>query len=475
MSFETVIGLEVHIQLNTNSKIWCGDKIDPYAFENSRVCEVCSGAPGTLPALNQDVLKKAIMLGLATDSEITRESTFDRKNYFYPDLPKGYQITQLDRPLATNGFLEVHDVSGAKKKIRIERIQIEEDTGKSSHDETSSLINLNRAGTPLLEIVSCPDISSADEAIEYLKQLHSIVTYLDICNGKLQEGNFRVDVNLSLRPEGQKEYGIRTEVKNINSFKFVEKAIEHEFNRHKKILEAGGTIDQETRTFNVAEQKTVVLRSKADAHDYRYFPEPDLVPLFINDETINNIQSSLPELPLAKKERFISDYELPEYDAKVLTGSKSLADYFEETVKNYSGAPKKAANWIMVELLRFLNEANIDVEKSPVSSKNLSELLNFVHEGSISGKMAKEVFEQMFDTGKSAKELVEAMGGGQLNDDSALEELAKKVVSENPGQVEQYKGGKDRLFGFFVGQVMKLSKGKANPEKTTAILKKLLS
>lgn len=477
VNFEPVIGLEVHVQLATRSKIWCSCEIKTKSMENHHICEVCAAQPGTLPVINKEVINFALKTAFATNSQINDISYFDRKSYFYPDLPKGYQITQYKTPIAQDGFLLIDFVDTEEKqskKIGIERIQIEEDTGKSTHSGDGSLINLNRCGTPLLEIVSRPDIRSVEEAISYLKKLHSILRYLEVCHGKLQEGNFRCDVNVSLRKKGTEKLGTRTEVKNLNSFKFVEKAILFEMDRQAKVLESGKEVIQETLGFNLETMETVSQRKKSDAHDYRYFPEPDLLPLVLNDLLISEAKKNIPELPDEKSSRFQKEYGLSDYDAKLLTGTKELAFYFEEVAQGTKISHKKVANWVMVELLRLLNESGISINECPVSSTHFAELLNFIDEGKISGKMAKDVFEKMFDEKKPPSAIISAMGVSQLNDEESLMELAKKVVADNPTQVAQYKSGKDRLFGFFVGQVMKLTKGQANPQKTNEILKKLL-
>lgn len=469
MNYEAIIGLEVHAQLATFSKAWCSCEISPLSLENTKVCEICSAQPGTLPVLNKKVPEFAALLAFATDSKINLVSFFDRKNYFYPDLPKGYQITQYEKAFAENGFIEIEGDKGPKK-IGIERIQIEEDTGKSTHEGESSLINLNRCGTPLIEIVGRPDIRSSKEASAYLKKLHSILTYLDICHGNLQHGNFRCDVNVSLRPEGTTTLGTRTEVKNINSFKFVEKAIEVEIDRQKKILESGEKVIQETLNFDPAEGKIKVLRSKSDAHDYRYFPEPDLLPLVVQQADLIIWREKLPELPEEKARRFVSSYDITPYDAAILCADKSLAKYFEETQKNHKGPAKKASNWILTELLRLLNEFNISVEKSPVGPIQLSEMLNFVQEGRISSKQAKDVFLRMYDNKISASQAIAALGVVQVDSEEIIRLVAAKIVGDNLDQVRQYLSGRDKVFGFFVGQLMKEMKGQANPQIASKIV-----
>jgi aspartyl-tRNA(Asn)/glutamyl-tRNA(Gln) amidotransferase subunit B len=474
MNYDIVIGLEVHAQLSTKTKAWCNCEISTTAFENTRVCEICSAQPGTLPVYNIQAVEYAIKLALATNCNINKVSFFDRKNYFYPDLPKGYQITQFETPVGQDGYLEILDDDGNAKRVGVQRIQLEEDTGKSSHQGEKSLINLNRSGTPLIEIVSDPHMTTPKEASSYLKKLHSILVYLGICHGNMQDGNFRCDVNVSLKPKGSSKLGTRTEVKNVNSFKHVEMAIEYEVQRHKEILESGNKILQQTLLFEVENKATKVLRTKSDADDYRYFPEPDLLPLVISEALITKTKETLPELPDAKIARFISDYEIPAYDANVLTAEKALANYFEEAVKSYEGEAKKMANWIMVELLRYLNEAGTPIERSPVKPGSLAGLLNAIHSGKISGKQGKDVFLKMFDTKKTADDLIKEMGLEQISDEKVIVELAQKVIAANAGQVEKYKAGNERVFGFFVGQIMKETNGQANPSLTSDILKRLL-
>jgi aspartyl-tRNA(Asn)/glutamyl-tRNA(Gln) amidotransferase subunit B len=472
--YEVIIGLEVHAQLSTNVKAWCNCEVTPHALENTKVCEVCSGQPGTLPALNKKAVEYATKMALATNCKVNELSFFDRKNYFYPDLPKGYQISQFEIPIAQDGYLTIHDDNGNEKQIRIERIQIEEDTGKSTHEGEASLINLNRAGTPLIEIVGRPDLRTATEASSYLKKLHSVLTYLGVCHGNLQEGNFRCDVNVSIHPKGSDKWGTRTETKNLNSFKHVEKAIENEIIRQTEILNRGEKVIQQTLGFDPETLKIKVLRTKSDAHDYRYFPEPDLIPLVVTETEKKKWLSELPELPVEKQNRFVSDYQIPRYDAEVLTADKELANYFEVVAKSHKGEAKKASNWIMVELLRLLNEFNIDVTKSPVAPLELGALLNAVHENRISGKQAKDVFQKMFDEKKGADAVINEMGLVQISDTSSLEEVARRIVNENPTQVEQFLSGKDRLFGFFVGLMMKETKGQANPSVANDVMKKVL-
>ncbi len=474
MSYDVVIGLEVHAQMNTASKAWCCCQIDSHALENTKVCEICSAQPGTLPVFNLQVIENAVRLALATSCQVNHLSFFDRKNYFYPDLPKGYQITQYEKPIAEKGYIEITGDENTAKKIRIQRIQMEEDTGKSIHEGEYSLINLNRCGTPLLEIVGEADLSSAAEAVNYLKKLYNILVYLEINDGNLQEGNFRCDVNLSLKKKGSKEFGTRTEVKNLNSFRNVEKAIAVEIERQKAILDAGNKVEQQTLNFDPVEGKIKALRSKSDAHDYRYFPEPDLLPLVMTESHIEKIRETLPELPEAKIKRFHRDYSITEYDAQVLSANKYLASYFEDAVKSYRGEPKKVANWMMVELLRLLNEINLDIRKSPISAKETAELLNAVVDGKISGKIAKDVYQHMFDHKKSALDSIKELGVSQVSNQDEIKKMIENVLTAYPSELNRYRAGEVKLLGFFVGQVMKASGGQANPGLLNKILKELL-
>ncbi|MCY4644246.1 MAG: Asp-tRNA(Asn)/Glu-tRNA(Gln) amidotransferase subunit GatB [Bacteriovoracales bacterium] len=473
--YNTIIGLEVHAQLATKTKTWCRCQVVSHAIENTKVCEICSGHPGTLPSMNQKVRDFAILLGLATQCRINLLSFFDRKNYFYPDLPKGYQITQYDVPICQDGHIEITSDNGEIKKIGIERIQIEEDTGKSIHNKKSTLIDLNRAGTPLLEIVGKPDIVNSKEAVSYLKKLHALLTYLGISSGNMQEGNMRCDVNISLSPKRSQKRGTRTETKNLNSFRSVEHLIELEVQRQGQILDEGKKVIQQTLSFDVNSSTIKILRTKSDANDYRYFPEPDLSPLAFEQSLVDKLAAQLPELPDAKKSRFQGQYKLSSYDADFLTSSKFLADYFEKAVKFFRGKDaKKISNWIMVELFHALNEVALPIEKSPISPADLSELLNMIDSGEISGKMAKEIFQKMFDEHKKARTVIEELDLRQINSDDKIEELIDTVLEQNLNEVTRYENGEKRLFGFFVGQVMKLSKGQANPAKVNKLLHKKL-
>lgn len=475
MEFEPVIGLEVHAQLLTKAKIFCGCSTAFGAAPNSHTCPVCLGMPGVLPVLNRKVVEFMLKMALATNCRINRVCTFARKNYFYPDLPKGYQISQYAQPPAEHGWVEV-EVNGAKKRIGITRIHMEEDAGKLLHDERSpvSHVDLNRTGVPLIEIVSEPDIRSAEEAAAYLKRLHETLVYLEICDGNMEEGSFRCDANVSLRPKGSDAFGTRTELKNMNSFRNVQRALEYEIKRQQYLLESGGQVIQETRLWDDTAGVTHPMRGKEEAHDYRYFPDPDLVPVMIDEAWIEGLRRSLPELPLEKRERFVRDYQLSAYDAGVLTASRPLADYFEEVARR-SGEPKSAANWVMGEVLRFLNEDKRDIRDCPITPAALAETIGLIREGTISGKMAKEIVEEMYRSGKSPRAIIEEKGMVQITDEAALKTAVAEVLARNPEQVAQYKAGKEKVFGFFVGQVMKATSGKANPKLLNDLLRKMLA
>ena len=474
MEFEPVIGLEVHAQLKTDTKIFCGCSTAFGAPPNTHVCPVCLGMPGVLPVLNRKVVEYSLRMALATQCSIQRESRFARKNYFYPDLPKGYQISQYELPIALAGHVDI-DVNDETLRIGLTRIHMEEDAGKLLHDpyRPASQVDLNRTGVPLIEIVSEPDIPSPAAAGAYLRKLRAIVRYIGICDGNLEEGSFRCDANISIRPKGETKLGTRAELKNLNSFKYVEKALQCEINRQKEIIADGGTVVQETRLYDSDKNRTFSMRSKEEAHDYRYFPDPDLVPLVIDDEWIDRVRGDLPELPDERKQRFVSEYGLPEYDAELLTGSKETADYFEECLKRFD-QPKPVSNWIMGSLTALLNAEGLPIEQSPVSAENLAGLLTLVDEDVISGKIAKTVFEEMAKTGKPAKAIVEEKGLVQVTDTGAIEEVVAKVIAANPEEREAYKGGKKKLFGFFMGQVMRETRGKASPQAVTEILRKKL-
>ncbi len=476
MEWETVIGLEVHVQLATKSKLFSGSSTEFGAEPNTQANIYDLALPGTLPVLNKEALKMAVKFGLAIDAEIGMKSVFDRKNYFYPDLPKGYQTSQLDFPTVGKGSLEVSLEDGSVKTIGITRAHMEEDAGKSLHEDFhgETGIDLNRAGTPLLEIVSEPEIRSATEAVAYLKKLHSLILYLGISDGDMSKGNMRCDANVSVRLKGEEEFGTRTEIKNINSFKFVEKAINIEAERQIDILEDGGRIVQETRLYDSEKNETRSMRSKEVANDYRYFPEPDLLPVMIDEAFIAEIRTTLPELPDTKRQRFIDEYKLSEYDALVLTNDLATANYFEAVVAECGNA-KLSANWVSVDLQAYLNETEIPVSESPVTPQQLGGLINKITDNTISSKIAKTVFEAMLAGEGNAEEIIEAKGLKQVTDSSAIEAMVDAVIANNPEQVKQYRSGKEKVFGFFVGQIMKESKGKANPGQVNQILKEKLS
>ena len=469
--WETVIGIEVHTQLSTKSKIFSGAATLYGAPPNTQACIVDLAMPGVLPVLNKKCVEMAVKFGLAIEAEIPAFSVFARKNYFYPDLPKGYQISQFLHPIVGRGQLELNFKDGRRKVIGITRAHLEEDAGKSLHEDFQgmSAIDLNRAGTPLLEIVSEPDLRSAEEAVLYLKTLHSLLRYLDISDGNMQEGSFRADINVSVRQQGAAQFGTRAELKNLNSFKFVEKAIEYEVARQIEIIEAGGKVAQETRLYDPAKNETRALRSKENAHDYRYFPDPDLLPVVLDPELIKQVQGSMPELPKAKAERFKQTYALNDYEAAVLVAQRETAQFFEE-VLHYAQEPKLAANWVMGDFAAFLNKHNLDISKSPVDSKMLGGLLLRIKDNTISGRIAKEVFELMWAGQGSADEIIAQKGLKQISDTGALETIIAQVMADNPEQLAEYRSGKDKLFGFFVGQVMKASAGKANPMEVNALL-----
>ncbi|BBO76402.1 aspartyl/glutamyl-tRNA(Asn/Gln) amidotransferase subunit B [Desulfosarcina widdelii] len=474
MEFTPVIGLEVHAQLKTKTKIFCGCSTAFGAPPNTHTCPVCLGMPGVLPVLNKKVVDYTIKMALATHCTVQKTSRFARKNYFYPDLPKGYQISQYELPIATQGHLEI-EIDGQPQRIGITRIHMEEDAGKLIHDPDRpiSRVDLNRTGVPLMEIVSEPDIRSPEAAGEYLRQLRSILRYLDISDGNMEEGSFRCDANVSIMPAGSTEFGTRTEIKNLNSFRHVEKGILYEIARQKEILLDGGEVVQETRLWQPDTGRTVSMRGKEDAHDYRYFPDPDLLPLVIDDDWIERMKKEMPELPGARKARYETAFDLPPADARVLTASRELADYFEACLAHFD-RPKPVANWIMAELLGLLNAKGLDITESPVSPESLAGLLVLVEKDVISGKIAKTVFEAMAETGKPAKVIVEEKGLVQVSDSSAIDPIVDKILSDNPDEVERYRGGQKKLMGFFVGQVMKATRGKANPKVVNEILGKKL-
>ena len=471
MSWETVIGLETHVQLSTKTKLFSRASTTFGASPNTNVNLVDCGLPGVLPSVNKEAFYKAIRFGMAINAQINQTSIFDRKNYFYADLPKGYQITQMDLPIVLGGSIEIVSEE-LVKTINITRAHLEEDAGKSIHDEYDgfSAIDLNRAGTPLLEIVSEPEISSAKEAVAYMKAMHQLVTYLDVSDGNMAQGSLRCDANVSIRKKGCKELGTRTEIKNINSFKFIEKAINFEIKRQIKILEKGEKVVQETRLYDSSKDETRPMRSKEFANDYRYFPEPDLLPVVISDEEIKKIKDEFPELPNEKEIRFQKQFELSAYDSQIIASSKSMADFFEKTAKQTKNYPL-LSNWLIGEVSAYLNKELIEINESKLSVENVATLINRIDDQTISGKIAKTIFEEMCINGASPDDIIESQGLKQISDDGAIEEIIDTVIKDNAAQVEAYLQGKDKLFGFFVGQVMKLTQGKANPKAVNTILK----
>ena len=475
LDWEAVIGLEVHVQLSTKSKLFSGASTDFGALPNTQACNIDLAMPGVLPVLNEEVLKMAVKLGIALNANINSPTSFARKNYFYPDSPKGYQISQMDKPIVENGYLDIELENKTVKRIGVTRAHLEEDAGKSLHEdfEGQSGIDLNRAGTPLIEIVSEPEISTSAEAVAYLKSIHSIIRYLEISDGNMAEGSMRCDANVSVRKKGTTELGTRTETKNVNSFRFVEKAIQYEINRQINELESGKTITQETRLYDSQANTTRPMRSKEYANDYRYFPEPDLLPVILEKEFLQSVRKSMPELPNEKRLRFQENYELNDYDSRLLVADRELANFFEEVVKK-SNSPKLSANWVMGEFLAELNKNNLPINKSKISAKQLGTLIARIEDSTISGKIAKDVFEKMWSSSKDADEIIKAEGLQQVTDHSEIESMVEKIINDNPDQHKKYLSGKDRLFGFFVGQVMKESQGKANPSQVNEILKKKL-
>ena len=469
--WEAVIGLEIHTQLSTKSKIFSGASTAYGAEPNTQACAVDLGLPGVLPVLNKDAVRKAVTFGLAIDAEIAPHSVFARKNYFYPDLPKGYQISQFELPIVGNGHLDI-EVDGVEKRIGITRAHLEEDAGKSLHEDFHGLtgIDLNRAGTPLLEIVSEPDMRSAKEAVAYMRKLHELVRYLEICDGNMQEGSFRCDANVSVRPKGQKEFGTRAEIKNINSFKFVEKAINHEIERQIDIIEGGGKVVQETRLYDANKDETRSMRSKEEANDYRYFPDPDLLPVLIEESLKDEIRATLPELPGAKKQRFIEQYGQDAESAATLTSSRELADFYETVVKAFGGEAKLVTNWMTGDVLGALNKAGLDIANCPVSAERLAGLLKRIADNTISGKTAKQVFDKLWSSDASADDIIDSEGLKQITDTGAIEAIVDKVIAANPVPVEQYLSGKDKALMALVGQIMKETQGKANPGEVNKML-----
>jgi aspartyl-tRNA(Asn)/glutamyl-tRNA(Gln) amidotransferase subunit B len=472
--FDVVIGLETHVQMSTNTKCFCSCPVEFGSEPNTNVCPVCLALPGSLPVLNERALEYAIKAAIALNCTVHELSVFARKNYFYPDLPKGYQISQYDKPLATDGYIDIK-VDGKTERVRIHRLHMEEDAGKTIHEGNYSYVDLNRAGTPLMEIVTEPDITSAVGARLYLEKLRNIMRYLGVSDADMEKGQLRCDVNISLKPKGSDKLGTKVEIKNLNSFRFVQKAIEYEIERQAKILKKGGEIIQETRLFDPSSGKTYTMRTKEEAHDYRYFPDPDLIPVRLTKQQINEIRKTLPELPDEKARRYVEEYSLTEYDADVLVADKDRAVFFEEAVKHYSKNPKGVANWIINELLGKLNEGGIQISESPVKPEYIAQIVSLIDENVISTKIAKEVFEETFKTGKEPKQIVEEKGLKQVSDEGEIRKIVEEVLKNHPQEVEKYKGGNTKLLGFFVGQVMKATKGKANPKLVNQILNQLLN
>lgn len=474
MEYEIIMGLEIHAELSTKSKIFCSCTTEFGGEPNTHCCPICTGMPGVLPVLNKKVVEYAVKAGLAMNCTISGFSKQDRKNYFYPDLPKAYQVSQFDLPLCKDGYVPI-EVNGVRKNIGITRIHIEEDAGKLVHDEweTGSLVDYNRCGVPLIEIVSEPDMRTPDEARAFVESVKAILEYLDVSDCKMQEGSLRADVNLSVRPVGQEKFGTRTEMKNLNSFRSIYRAAENEAKRQIRELESGGTIIQETRRWDDNKGYSYAMRSKEEAHDYRYFPEPDLVPIIVDDKWLESIKASLPELPEARKSRYIKEYGLPEYDAALMTGSRYLADFFEEAASKSSNV-KSVSNWIMGDLMRTLNDKNLDAQSIPFPGSYLEQLVSLIDKGTISGTIAKKVFDRMFETGREPVSIVKEEGLEVVNDEAALAAAIKRILDSNPQSVADYKGGKEKAFGFLVGQAMKETRGKANPQLINKLLKEEL-
>ena len=474
MQYEAVIGIEIHAQLLTDSKMFCGCSTKFGSEPNTQTCQICIGMPGVLPVMNKKAIEYVIKTGLAVNCKIASYSRFARKNYFYPDLPKGYQISQYELPICEHGYVEIAD-NGSTKKIMLTRIHLEEDAGKNIHEGAGnySFVDLNRAGTPLMEIVTEPDIRSPKEAVAFVKKIRTILRYIGVCDGNMEQGSLRCDANVSVRPYGQEEFGVKAEIKNMNSFKFIEKALDYEIKRQIKAIKDGEKIIQETRLWNSEKGITESMRSKEEAHDYRYFPEPDLVPIEVEMPWIEQIKSQIVELPDSRRQRFISQYGLPEYDADLLTSEKSLAEWFEQAVK-LGGDPKTVSNWMMGELMSLLNEKNKQIEECGLKPEQLVGLLELIDKGIISGKIAKTVFEEMYKTGKNPDTIVKEKGLVQISDEADIEKAVNEILEKNPEEVERFKAGDEKLMGFFVGQIMKVTKGKANPQIVNELLKKKL-
>ena len=473
MEYEAVIGLEIHVQMDTQTKLFCSCKVEFGAEPNTNVCPVCLGMPGSLPVLNRKAVEYAVRASLALNCEVHTESIFARKNYFYPDLPKGYQISQYEKPIATNGYLEFELPDGTERRVRIRRLHMEEDAGKNIHEGSKSYVDLNRAGTPLMEIVTEPDLRTPEEARVFLENLRNIMRYIGVSRADMEKGQLRCDINVSIRPKGSQELGTRTEIKNVNSFRFVQKALEYEIERQIKLVSEGGKVEQETRTFDPATGKTFTMRTKEEAEDYRYFPDPDLLPLKLEESWIEEIRSTMPELPHQRLERLLTHYGISEYEAKIFVQNKELGDFFETAVSHLN-EPKLIANWLLNDLLGLLNEKQIPLEESPVSPEGLAELVKLIKENVISTKIGKEVIKEMVETGKSASQIVEEKGLKQITDESAIRQIVEEVVAQFPEEADRYRQGEEKLIGFFVGQVMKATKGKANPKLVNQLLREVL-
>jgi len=473
MEFEAVIGLEIHVQMDTETKMFCACRVEFGAEPNTNVCPVCLGMPGSLPVINRKAVEFAVRASLALNCRIHRESIFARKNYFYPDLPKGYQISQYEKPLATEGWLDIELPDGSEKRVRIRRLHLEEDAGKNIHEGNRSYVDLNRAGTPLMEIVTEPDLRSPEEARIFLETLRNVMRYTGVSKADMEKGQLRCDINVSVRPKGSEKLGTRTEIKNVNSFRFVQKALEYEIERQIKVLSEGGEVVQETRTFDPATGKTYTMRTKEEAEDYRYFPDPDLLPLVLEEEWVEEIRKSMPELPHQRLERFLRDYGIGEGEARILVHNKELGDFFEVAVRA-GGEPKATVNWLLNDLLGLLREKQVTLEESPVSPESLAELVRLLGKGVISSKIGKEVLREMVETGRSASEIVEEKGLKQITDEGVIREVVLKVVGRFPEEVERFRKGEERLMGFFVGQVMKETRGKADPKLVNRILREVL-
>ena len=474
MDYEAVIGLEIHVQMDTKTKMFCSCKVEFGAEPNTNVCPVCLGMPGSLPVINRKAVEYAIRAALALNCEVHTESVFARKNYFYPDLPKGYQISQYEKPLATNGYLDIELPDGTVRRVRIRRLHIEEDAGKTIHEGGKSYVDLNRAGTPLMEIVTEPDIRTPEEARVFLETLRNLMRYTGVSRADMEKGQLRCDINVSIRPKGFDRLGTRTEIKNINSFRFVQKALEYEIQRQIEIVSRGEEVVQETRTFDPSTGKTYPMRTKEEAEDYRYFPDPDLLPLKVPEEWIEEIRRTMPELPHQRFERLKREFCLSDYEARILVHHKEVGDFFEEAVKSYR-EPKMIANWLLNDLLGLLNERQIPIEESPVSPDGLAELVKLIKEGVISTKIGKEVIKEMVETGKKPSQIVEEKGLRQITDEDQIRKVVEEVLSRFPEEVERYRKGETKLLGFFVGQVMRETRGKANPRLVNEIIKKVLT